>query len=398
MPKRLSVYTEARQWPGRYLVLYGGAGSGKSREVANIFVDKCLTARDEPRRVLATRKVGRTVRGSVYQQFLDVLKDVGWLAHVRQNKTVGEIFFPNGSTIICSGLDDPEKIKSISGITDIWMEEASEYSYEDFVQLDLRLRGEQAKSGTFALTFNPISRELWIKDHFVDTTRDGAFVQKTTYLDNPLVGPEYRSVLDSITDPLMRQIYLEGEWGDNVKGLIFKDWETIQEMPEKGVRAFGLDFGYNDPMALMEVRVYDQSDLFVNEWLYETHLTTSDLIAEMKNLGVPKDATIIADSAEPDRIEEIFRAGFRGIKPANKGQGSVNAGISKVQSLKMHVTESSVNFKRELRTYKWQENKTGDLLDKPIDMDNHGCDAVRYPVDVLVRPKTFSGKGARLTI
>lgn len=123
----------------RYLILYGGAGSGKSRFIAQKIIYRCLKNKE---RILCIRKVDRTIKESVYKEIEGVLDQLP--ITVNKNRTFHSFTFDNGSEIITSGLDDVEKLKSISGITSIWIEEATDLDESDFDQLDLRLRGECA--------------------------------------------------------------------------------------------------------------------------------------------------------------------------------------------------------------------------------------------------------------
>lgn len=372
----------------RYIILIGGRGSGKSWEAANIFIDKCL--RDKHRRVLACRKIRKDTKGSVLKQTTDVLASLGIGNRVRVNEHEGIIKFDNGAQIITAGLDDPNKVKSYSGITDVWFEEAFDTTYRDWETLDLGMRGEHAEDATFMLTLNPLSWRNWIYEHFFQRTDPDAYTLSTSYRDNPLAGETYGRIIEKITDPQSRKVLVDGEWGEDIKGLIYPDWTEVDELPNAGRHIFGLDFGYNDPMVLMELRLVDQKDLFVHERLYKSEMTTSDLIAWMKAEKIPRNVVIVADSQDPHRIEEIRRAGFN-IHPCIKGPGSVVAGISKVKGLNLHITRTSTNARMESRFYKWAVDKDDRPLDQPIDEMDHAMDAIRYPVDRLVKGPTSSG-------
>lgn len=402
--KRLPVYKEARRiamnGEKRYLVFKGGRGSGKSWEMANIFIDKCL--RDPHRRVLACRKVKKDTKASVLKQATDVIKHLGIGHKVRINEHEGFIRFDNGAEFLTAGLDDPNKVKSYSGITDAWFEEAFDTNYKDFETIDLGIRGEHAEDATFGLTFNPLNWRNWINDRFFINEDPDAYTLTTTYRDNPMRGESYERILQKIKDPNSRRVLLDGDWGNDVKGLIYPAWHEPEEgdpfgwlhasMPEGGQHAFGLDFGFNNPMALVELRLVDRSALYCKERLYRTGMTTGDLIAWMNANEIPKNALIVADSAEPDRIEEIYRAGFRGIVAANKGPGSVNAGISVVQGLQLYITEGSHEIETELTFYKWAVDKNEVPLDKPITELDHAMDAIRYGAVHLMTQKVFTGE------
>ena len=132
-------------WRHRYEVYYGGAGSGKSFFVGQKVVFKALASR---RKILVLRKVGKTVKNSVFQLLLETLDQFKLRDRCKINKTDFSIELPNGSIFLCSGLDDPEKIKSITGLTDAWLEEATEFTQDDFNQIDLRMKKELAYSSS----------------------------------------------------------------------------------------------------------------------------------------------------------------------------------------------------------------------------------------------------------
>lgn len=200
----------------RYLVLYGGAGSGKS-----VFAVQRLLVRlmEHPgRNLLVARAAAVTHRDSTYALFRQVISRWGLGELFRWTQGDLRITCRNGNSIVFKGLDDPEKLKSItfaSGeLTDLWIEEASELREDQFNQLDLRLRGQGARR-QMTLTFNPISTQHWLKARFFDRKEPRALVLKTTYRDNAFLDPDYRRTLESYreSDPYFYQVYCLGEWG-----------------------------------------------------------------------------------------------------------------------------------------------------------------------------------------
>ena len=141
----------------RYEIYYGGAGSGKSKYITQKLIFKCLKSK---RKVLVLRKVNRTTKNSTFQLLLDTLSDWNIYDKCKVNKTDFSIQLPNGSCFICMGLDDQEKLKSIAGITDAWLEEATEFTQDDFNQVDLRIR-ERVDNSQIILSFNPVSKANW---------------------------------------------------------------------------------------------------------------------------------------------------------------------------------------------------------------------------------------------
>lgn len=370
--KVLPAYERAFAFRGNYLVLYGGAGSGKSWMAAQKLVKRCIQTPGE--RFLVARKVARTLRHSCFKLLGDTLRRYELTRLVKVNQTDMHMAFPNGSEIIHAGLDDVEKLKSLADPTGIWIEEATEVSEEDFVQLDLRVRGRTPTYKQVMLSFNPISSMHWLKQRFVDDPLPGSLVIHTTHRDNPYAGPEYAQKLAGIRDERLRAVYERGEWGQITKGLIYTDWQAVDEAPEGDV-IYGLDFGFNNPSALVRVTNRDQ-DVWVEELLYESNMTNADLIARLESFGIDRHAPVYCDAAEPQRIQEIHRAGYNA-KPADK---DVLKGIDSIKARGLHVVRGSQNVVNELNTYKWVEDKDGNILDRPVKWMDHALDAMRYAV------------------
>lgn len=197
----------------RYLVLLGGAGSGKSVFSAQKILARCLS--EEGHIFLAIRKVSDTLKDSVFKLFTKLLSEQNLLSVVEINKTDKTIKFTNGNEILMKGLDDPEKIKSIAGISGIWIEEATELKEEDFDQLDLRLRGITKNYKQIILSFNPIDERHWLKKRFFDTEINSTTLLKTTYNDNFFIDEDYKKVLEAKANasPNFYRVYKLGEWG-----------------------------------------------------------------------------------------------------------------------------------------------------------------------------------------
>lgn len=376
------IYYPLYKDTSRYLVLYGGAGSGKSVFAAQKILVRILT--EQPHRFLVVRKVARTLRFSVFSLFQDMIAQWNLTPLFKINKSDMTITCINGNQIIFAGLDDVEKLKSIAGITGIWIEEASELEQKDFQQLDLRLRGPTKHYKQIILTFNPISALHWLKKVFFDFKKENATVVKSTYKDNKFIDPEYVKVLEDLKnqDITYYKIYALGEWGV-LGNLVFTNY-VIEDIPTDESRYssiyYGLDFGYNDPSALIKIGWKD-SEIYVLDEIYEKHLTNTELIELCKN-KVDRKHMIIADSAEPDRIQEFKKAGFK-ILPCTKGKDSVKFGIDWLKRRKIHIHPSCVNTIKEIQTYKYREDKDGNVLDEPVDFNNHAMDALRYATEPL---------------
>lgn len=236
-----------------------------------------------------------------------------------------------GSQIMFSGLDDAEKLKSIEGVTSIWIEEATELSKEDFEQLDLRLRGNHGCLKQIILTFNPISEQHWVKKMFFDDPIKGVFTLHTTYLDNNFIDDEYKMVMENKrkTNPRYFNIYALGNWGTS-EGLVFNNFSQriIREEEIKGLECVqGLDFGYtNDPSAFSQSYVdMVNKKIFVFDGFYEKGMSNASIADAIKAMQAHKHKTI-ADSSEPKSIDYIKGKGVR-VEGAAKGPDSVRTGI-----------------------------------------------------------------------
>lgn len=369
----------------RYIHLYGGAGSGKSIFAAQKEIIKSF---ERDQRTLVIRKVHRTMKTSVFLLMKDIVSQWNLQDHFTFNR--GDLSIINnitGSEFILSGLDDPEKLKSIQGITRIWIEEATELNAEDFQQIDLRLRG--VSSPQITMSYNPINQHHWLYEQFHIKQREDTSILHTTYKDNRFIDEHYYKVLENLKDidENYYNIYCLGKWGTASKGLIFKSWKIVDVIPE-GVQwsSYGLDFGFSqDPTALIKV-ARQGDDLYLDECIYQTGLTNSDLINLMRD-ELDNRVEVFADSAEPKSIEELKRAMFN-ITGAEKGKDSIKHGIDVMKRFNIHVTARSQNLIKELSNYKWKEHKaSGDILDVPIDAFNHGLDAIRYCLTMKIADK-----------
>lgn len=378
------IWEALDDYSARTEVYYGGAGSGKSYGAMQKAI---LKACNHKRRILVIRKVQRTIKESIFRLTTDLLADSGMLQFCRINKSDFTIQISNGSEFIFKGLDDPEKIKSIHGITDIIIEEATDLTLHDFTQLNLRLRpGREVVSPQIYLMFNPVSKANWVYSYFFNEPPSDCRIVKTNYLDNRFLPQSYVDYLKTMAEknPAYYRIYALGEFATLDK-LIYRYTKRI--IPQEEVKDLplfcGLDFGYvNDPSAFITGR-YDKVNkriYITNEYVRKGML--NDEIAEViHDLGYSKES-IIADSAEQKSVEEIRRKGIARIKPARKGPDSVMNGIQFVQQHELIIDERCPKIIEELDNYTWlKDRKSGEYINKPVDLYNHCLDAMRYGLE-----------------
>ena len=367
----------------RYNIYYGSAGSGKSVFVVQKMVIKALSSK---RKVLFIRKVARTLKDSVFDLTLSTLKKLQMFSECKINNTTFTIELPNGSILLFKGLDDNEKIKSITDITDIVIEEATELTEDDFTQLDLRLRAREPNLQIY-LMFNPVSKVNWCYKHWFQTTPRETFVLKTTYKDNRFLPADYIASLEELKEknPAYYQIYALGEFGSLDK-LIFTYWREYEgDIPPNLKLLIGLDFGYVNDATAMIVSYLDEANkkIYIFDEHYESGMRNEAIAKMIIYKGYAKEL-IIADSAEQKSIDTIRDYGARRIKPASKGKGSIITGIDKLKEYEILVSPKCENTIIELNNYAWKKDKqTNEYINEPIDNFNHCIDALRYSLQCV---------------
>ena len=367
----------------RYEVYYGGAGSGKSVFIAQKLLVKAI---HKKRKVLIIRKYGTTLRDSVFQLVIDTLKKWRIYEYCRINQSTYTITLPNESVFLFKGLDDSEKIKSITDITDIWCEEATELSLDEFTQLDLRLRALVDDLQIFC-SFNPVSKANWVykkwfaKEAVYDTTQ--TFILHTTYKDNRFLPRAYIVALeDKInTNPAYYKIYVLGEFG-TFEGLVLTNWrkQTFDpmELAQSLEHRAGIDLGWVDPSAIIDT-LYDRHNktIYVFNEFYKSGCQLSELATAIKGMNLSK-TKLYVDSAEPRSIQ-YFRNNQINAVAAQKGQDSVKAGIMFLQDHCIVVHPNCTSFINELENFSYIKSKqTGEWTEETTHEFSHAIDACRY--------------------
>lgn len=214
-----NTFWKIREVKTRFRIIKGGASAGKSFAVAQ---DEVLKACEKYEKILVIRKVASTLKDSVYQSFLNRFKEFGIEQFIDTTLKPMDIHVQrSGSHILFRGLDDPEKIKSIEGITRIVVEEGTELTFADFKELNRRIRGVEGCQITFM--FNPIDKGHWLKEHFYDGMLKNTTLISVTHHDNQFLLPEDRDELESLKDFDENQykIYCLAEWGSLKTGSEF---------------------------------------------------------------------------------------------------------------------------------------------------------------------------------
>lgn len=381
-------------------VHYGGASSGKSHGVIQKVVFKACQDWKYPRKVLFLRKVGATVYDSIFEDVKQCLETWKLLDKCKVNNSAYRIELPNGAQFIFKGLDNPEKIKSIKGISDVVMEEASEFTLDDYTQLTLRLRDKKHKKRQIFLMFNPVSKVNWVYNAFFVKTPKNTVVYQTTYKDNRFLDAVTRENIEELANrnEAYYKIYALGEFATLDK-LVFPKY--TKALLNKGdlrhiTSYFGLDYGFiNDPSAFMHVKIDDdRKKLYVVEEYVKKGLTNDKIAESITALGYAKEQ-IRADSAEKKSNQELRNLGISRVIDVKKGAGSVMQGIQYLLQYEWIVDERCVKTIEELENYTWKKDKaTNEYINEPVDSYNHCLDAIRYAIqDKITKSKIKTFKG-----
>jgi len=350
----------------RIVINSGSSRSSKTYSMMQLLVLKMFEEKNLV--ITVVRKTLPSLKATAYRDFMDILNKHNLYNPNNHNKT--ELTYKIGTNEIeFISIDNFEKVKGRKR-TYLFCNEANELTFDEFTQLALRTTKQ------IFLDFNPSHDEY----HWIETkvkTRDDVYVINSTYKDNPFNSPEVVKEIERLkdVDPNLWRIYGLGLMG-LTNSRIYNHFGLIDLLPENyNERFYGLDFGFNHPTALVEVREKDD-EFYIKELIYSSGLTNSDLITRIKELGINDNDYIFCDSAEPQRIEEIRRAGFN----AFSSDKDVKKGIDTVKSKKINMTKDSINLQKEYRGYSWKTTADGKVLDEPVRVNDDLMCATRYAI------------------
>lgn len=403
----------------RIRISFGGAGSGKSVEAFQECLYKVLT--QPGHNYLICRKIAATNKTSTYSLFQqliynmalntdDLIPNIDVSSAFKINKTdLAVTCNLNGNMIIFKGLDDIEKIKSITFpkgvLTDIIIEEASEITKKDFDQLNVRLRGKARVPFQITMLLNPINDQHWIKKEFFDLKsyqrKYKVCILKTTYKDNRFIDEDYKSVLEGYKDLDYEfyKVYCLGEWG-SFGNIIFTNW-TAMTCPyrEEDFDAIynGQDYGFEHPSIIVKIGFKDGNMYTYNELCCEKKTNIEFIQANEEFDVLHKGERAIGDSAEPARIKEWVQHGF-GVIGAKKGPGSVSRGIDFIKSQRWFIDpDACPRTLQEAQVYHRKTDKNGNVKvnEDPVDLFDDAMKAHMYALEPLSRsqgkPSVLSG-------
>ena len=352
----------------RIKIIQGGTSAGKTFGILPVLIDRA--ARTEGIEISVVAETIPHLRRGALKDFLKIMKWTGRFFEDRFNKSLLRYEFANGSVIEFFSADDSSKLRGARRDI-LYINECNNVTFDAYNELAIRTRKE------VYLDFNP-ANEFWVHTELKDEPDSDFLI--LTYKDNEALDQSIVEQIEKNRDKAKTssywanwwKVYGEGQLG-MLEGVVFSNWKIIDTIPKEArLLGIGLDFGYtNDPTAIVEIYAYNNQRI-VNQIVYQNGLVNSEIAKRL-----PKNVIVYADSSEPKSIEEIRRLGIT-IKGVTKGKDSINYGIDVMQRQDYLITNQSVDLIKELRSYIWDTDKTGRRLNKPIDFNNHGIDALRY--------------------
>ena len=419
-------------WDYETQLSIGGYGSGKSYSVVQKLILKLLR---EKRKLMVVRAVYDTIKESCFDLFLEVLNDMNLISeNIKKGKAQDgkvikklsplEFVFPNGSSIIFRGIDKETKLKSINGVSIVWVEECSEIRYSAFMELLGRIR-TPGVSLHFILTCNPVGRECWVYQHFftrldnsgkeivicdekelykrktivkhVDGMGDVLYCHSTMD-DNPFLPKAYRDRIEGLkySDPNLWLVARWGRFGANGWRVLpnFVVAKSAREFKSEVYKCssqfhfFGMDFGFEESFnALVCCAVDDENKiLYIYDEVYLNHVT-DDVFAERED--VRKISTrahnhgkvIVGDSEEPKTIAYYNKKGIS-MRKARKFAGSRLQYTKKMKRfMKIVCSPKCKNTIRELKDLTYKKDSHGNIIYDDFTIDPHTFSALWYALD-----------------
>lgn len=371
----------------------------------------------EKRKALVVREVFDTIRDSCYDLLVEILDEFDLVGQgkdkVHCTTSPMSIRFPNGSKIIFKGMDKPSKLKSINGVTIVWLEECSEIKYAGYKELLGRLR-HPTQTMHFILSTNPVGTENWVYQHFfkrVDEegvehvtlddqllykkrtiVKNGVYYHHSVADDNLFLPQSYIDTLDQMReyDPDLYRVARLGRFGLNGKKVLPQFCvakshtdvlREIQKIPDK-LKFCGMDFGFEESYnAVVKVAVDDtRKILYIYYEYYKNHMTDDKTAKDLLREGLDK-VQIIADCEDPKAIAFYRQSGFR-MRGCYKYPGSRLANTRKCKRFyKIVCSPNCPNTIRELSTLIYAKDKQDNLIYDEFNIDPHTFSAIWYALD-----------------
>lgn len=391
-------------WEHKFYFLVGGYGSSKSYHVAVKLIKKLL---QEKRKALVIREVFDTIRDSCLDLLEEVANAMGVEEYLTFTTSPMQVRFKNGSRIIFKGMDKPAKLKSLNGVSIVWIEECSEVKYEGFKEILGRLR-HPTLSNHIILSTNPVSKSNWCYKYFFQDRKNNVLVlddeelykkrimivgntyyHHSTVDDNFFVPASYVEQLDDLQvhDPDLYRVARKGRFGINGT-LVFPQFEVqphekvleLMKAVKSPLKKNGMDFGFvtSYNAALRMLIDHEKKILYIYREYYSRNKTDPEIAEDMEDW---KDIVIKADCAEPKAIKFYKQAGFR-MKACKKFKGSRSMYTKKVKRFKKIIcSDACPNTIDELKELTFAVDKDGEIIEDEFNIDPHTLSAIWYGLD-----------------
>jgi phage terminase large subunit len=352
----------------RFIINQGGTRSSKTYSLCQLLIFYAL--QNENKVISIVRKSFPALRATVMRDFFGIMKELGIYNENSHSKSENIYTFQTGSQVEFFSIDDEQKIRGRKRDI-LWANESNELTFDEFNQLNFRTEYK------LFFDFNPSSSHHWL---YSLISRDEAIKIHSTYKDNPFLSKRLIKEIEELieVDEDYYNIYALG-LPSRSKDVVYSHQKFFKERPITKETILAIDFGYIDPTALLRIDVID-NEYYVTELLFQSYLTTDELIELLKELFITEDLSLntlmVADYARPEIIAQMNRHGFNVHNAIKK----IQQGIDAVKSVKLFINDYSENLKEELINYHWKKNKAGQLLDEPVDKFNHLLDAMRYGI------------------
>jgi phage terminase large subunit len=382
MFKKTTAQAKISKLRSRIRIVQGGTSSSKTFSILPLLIQYAV---QNPKSEISvvSESIPHLKRGAV-RDFIKIMDWVGNWIPENFNKSNLTYTFKNGSYIEFFSADQPDKLRGARRDV-LFINECNNVDFESYQQLAIRTKK------FIYLDYNP-TNEFWVHRELIGQPNTDFII--LTYKDNEALDDNLVKEIEKARDKAVTSAYWENWWKvyglgqiGSLEGVIFTNWQQIDNIPvEADLIGYGLDFGYsNDPTSIVEIYKYNGKRV-VNELCYQKGLSNAQ-IAKFINTNHP----VYCDSAEPKSIAELRSYGVRA-EAVIKGSDSINFGIQIMQEQEYLVTSKSINLINELRKYAWdKDRKTGQTLNRPIDMFNHSIDALRYH-EMMALGKPNKGK------
>jgi phage terminase large subunit len=371
--KTTKVFQDLLDSTKRVNVFQGSSRASKTYNILIYFVYKLL--QEDNKTLSIVRKTLPALKGSVLRDLKEILLMFDVYDQEKWHSVDG--YYELGTNIIeWFSVDDETKLRGRKRDY-LFINEGTEVSYDEYIQLILRT------SGLVVIDLNPSLWKSWIYDL---EGQDDVQYNLVTYKDNPFLPQVQVDEIEKLRerDPNLWRIFGLGLKGVPTK-MVFTHQQIYMDLPQGAkLLGYGIDFGFNDPSTLVKVSKFNDN-IFCEEMLYLKNVTITDFIYKIKDLGINLSDDFIADSASPQSIEELRRSGIN-CKPVKKN--SILHGIDMIKRSNFFVHGFSKNLQEELQSYIWKTDKNGNNLDEPVDSDNHLIDGIRYVLEMKVHRNT----------